>query len=137
MPDKQVKKKVFLGIIVIQYSLVAEVFETQDDLQGWTEAFNEDSKVNVQGKFLNWTNYLVEIADGLRPLFNPMDSHESMAPEIRTVWDLLGSRDSSRGNCFIKPQTSSLYFKAQCFKPCAVNLLSSASEGVVANEEKD
>ena len=30
-------KKVFLGIIVIQYSLVAEVFETQDDLQGWTE----------------------------------------------------------------------------------------------------
>ena len=98
MPDKQVKKKVFLGIIIIQYSLVAEVFETQDDLQGWTEAFDEDSKVNVQGKFLNWTNYLVEIADGLRPLFNPLDSHECMAPEIKTVPDLVGSHDSSRGS---------------------------------------
>ena len=46
MPDKQVKY--FLGTIVAQYSLVAEVFEAQDDLQGWTEAFDEeDSKVNV------------------------------------------------------------------------------------------
>ena len=48
MRDKQVKWKVILGTIVIQYSLVAEVFEAQDDLQGWTEAFDEeDSKVNV------------------------------------------------------------------------------------------
>ena len=55
MPDKQVKY--FLGTIVTQYSLVAEVFEAQDDLQGWTEAFDEeDSKVNVKGKLLNWTN---------------------------------------------------------------------------------
>ena len=46
MPDKQVKY--FLGTIVTQYSLVAEVFEAQDDIQGWTEAFDEeDSKVNV------------------------------------------------------------------------------------------
>ena len=41
-------KKYFFGIIVIQYSLLAEVFEAQDDLQGWTEAFDEeDSRVNV------------------------------------------------------------------------------------------
>ena len=33
--------------------------------------------------------------------------------------------------------SSYTYFKARCFKPCAVNLLSSASEGVAANEEKD
>ena len=55
--DKQVKWKVFLGTIVIQYSLAAEVFEAQDDLQGRTEAFDEeDSRVNVKGICLNWTN---------------------------------------------------------------------------------
>ena len=44
----KLSEKYFLGTIVIQYSLVAEVFEAQDDLQGWTEAFDEeDSKVNV------------------------------------------------------------------------------------------
>ena len=96
-----------MGIIVIKYSLVAEVFETQDDLQGWTEAFDEeDSKVNVSGKFSQLDQYLVEIADGLRPLFNPLDSHECMAPEIQTVRDLVGRHDLSRGSCFTKPQTS-------------------------------
>ena len=41
-------KKYFYWIIVIQNSLLAEVFEAQDDLQGWTEAFDEeDSRVNV------------------------------------------------------------------------------------------
>jgi len=81
---------------------------------------------------------LVEIADGLRSLFNPLDGHECMAPEVQTVRDLVGSHDSIHGSCLTKPQTSSYtYFKAQCCKPCAVNLLSSASEGVAANEEKD
>ena len=97
-----------MGIIVIKYSLVAEVFETQDDLQGWTDAFDEeDSKLNVSGKFSQMDQYLVEIADGLRPLFNPLDSHEYMAPEIQTVLDLVSIHDSSRDSCCTKPQTSS------------------------------
>ena len=89
-----------MGTIVLQYSLAAEVFESQDDLQGRTEAFDEeDSRVNVKGSHMSQLNqYLVEIADGLRPLFNPLDSHECMAPEIKTVPDLVGSHDSSRGS---------------------------------------